>query len=102
MATEIKHILINQIIEVDRIKIEPSEDRTVLTWLVLYDNLDLRIKKEDKLTGMVFLGSPIESNNTKTIWQKAQQQSHLVPRNKTIQNDKRYEEPFEDDGAYAE
>lgn len=92
MATEIKRILIKTNILVGDILIEPNKEAD--TWLILYDNCELRILEEkDK---ELRLYEPINTNNTKTIWQKAQQQ---VDNNK---NDKRYNKPFEDDGAYAD
>lgn len=96
MEKEIKQILLLETIEVADIRIEPDSSLAVRTYLVLYDNLDLKIKKEVLSTGASYTLPPIKSNHTKLIWQKAQQQ---VDNNL---NDKRYNKPFEDDGAYAD
>ena len=99
MEKPIKQALLRLPIQVADIKIEPSKNPTMLTWLVLYDNLDLRIKDECTETGTTHTYSPIKSNHTKLIWQKALQQIDIEGSN---HNDKRYNKPFEDDGAYAD
>jgi hypothetical protein len=96
MAVELKRIRIKKRIEVGNILIEPIDNEMVTTWLILYDNCELRIYEDYGQLGISRLNEPIETNNTKTIWQKAQQQ---IDDN---QNDKRYNKPFEDDGAYAD
>lgn len=96
MAVELKRIRIKKRIEVGNIVIEPIDNEMVTTWLVLYDNCELRIYEDYGQLGISRLNEPIETNNTKTIWQKAQQQ---IDDN---YNDKRYSKPFEDDGAYAD
>jgi hypothetical protein len=95
MEKAIKEIPIWCEFEAGDIKIKPSDTPTEATFLILYDNLDLRIKYTCRKTGITRIGSPIKSNNSKLIWQRAQQQIDL-------RNDKRYNKPFEDDGAYAD
>ena len=95
MALPIKRVQIIKPIEVADIKIIPDSDANVLTYLVLHDNLEISIEKELIKIGTTYKLPFIKSNHLKLIWQKAQQQLDSY-------FDKRYNKPFEDDGAYAD
>jgi hypothetical protein len=101
---ELKKIVINKPFSVGKIKIEPSESPNITTYLVLYDNCELRIRYVGKENGIEHTLAPLQTDDTKLIWQKAQQQCDEKKEEKVNENknDKRYEEPFEDDGAYAD
>jgi len=104
MANELKKIVINKPFSVGKIKIEPSESPNITTYLVLYDNCELRIRYIGKENGIEHTLAPLQTDDTKLIWQKAQQQCDEKKDEKVNdnKNNKRYEEPFEDDGAYAD
>jgi hypothetical protein len=74
MPKELKVIRINKAFTVGKIKIEPSESANIKTYLVLYDNCDLRIRYVGKENGISHTLAPLQTDDTKLIWQKAQQQ----------------------------
>ena len=99
---ELKAIRINKDVCVGNIKIEPTKSPNLFTEIVLFDDCELRIRHTHKENGISHTLAPLDTKDIKLIWQKAQQQVDETPKNDASKFDKRYEEPFEDDGAYAD
>lgn len=99
---ELKAIRINRDVCVGNIKIEPTKSPNLFTEIVLFDDCELRIRHTHKENGMSHTLPPLDTKDIKLIWQKAQQQVDETPINDSNKLDKRYEKPFEDDGAYAD
>ena len=99
---ELKAIRINKDICVGNIKIEPFKSSELFTEIVLFDDCELRIRHTHKKNGISHTLAPLDTKDIKLIWQKAQQQVDETLKNDANKLDKRYEEPFEDDGAYAD